>query len=67
MHGKILFLRTISEQQHEVRSDYHLVANDLTLAQAAEELQKQCSIQSADSSPKSPSKAGATAVAARQH
>jgi hypothetical protein len=67
MHGKILFLRTISEQQHEVRFDYHLVANDLTLAQAAEELQKQCSIQSADSSPKSPSKAGATAVAARQH
>jgi hypothetical protein len=47
MHGKILFLKTISEQQHEVRTDYRRVPNDLTLAEAAEELQKGSSIKSA--------------------
>jgi hypothetical protein len=66
MHGKILFLRTISEQQHEVRYDYRLVSNDLTLAQAAEELEKQSSIQSAGSGPIEASKSGKVAAAARK-
>jgi hypothetical protein len=68
MHGKILFLRTISEQQHEVRYDYRLVPNDLTLAQAAEELEKQCiqsADQSADGAPSRTSKSGTVAVAKR--
>jgi hypothetical protein len=50
MHGKILFLKTISEQQHEVRTDYRRVPNDLTLAQAAKELLKESSIKSAQKS-----------------
>jgi hypothetical protein len=70
MHGKILFLRTISEQQHEVRYDYHMVSNNLTLAQAAEELEKQSmqsGDQSADGSPARTSKSGTVAVAKRPH
>jgi hypothetical protein len=46
MHGKILFMKTISEQQHEIRSDYRQVPSDLSLAQGAEELQKECTIES---------------------
>jgi hypothetical protein len=68
MHGKILFLRTISEQQHEVRYDYRPVSNDLTLAQAAEELEKQSTQsgnQSADGAPSRTSKSGTVAVAKR--
>jgi hypothetical protein len=47
MHGRILFLKTISEQQHEVRTDYRQVPSDLSLAEAAEQLQKQSMIESA--------------------
>ena len=40
MHGKILFFKTISVQQNEIRSNLQRVPDNLTLAQAAEELQK---------------------------
>ncbi len=42
MHGKALFFKTISVQQNEIRSNFQRVPDNLTLAQAAEELQKQC-------------------------
>jgi hypothetical protein len=45
MHGKALFFKTISVQQNEVRSNFQRVPDNLTLAQAAEELQKQCAAQ----------------------
>ena len=66
MHGKILFLRTISEQQHEIRTDYRLVSNDLTLSQAADELQKRSSIQNAEEKKAEVSKSGNIAAASRQ-
>ncbi len=65
MHGKILFLKTISEQQHEIRSDYRLVSNDLTLSQAADELQKRSSIQDAEEKKGEASKNGD--IAAQAH
>ncbi len=42
MRGKALFFKTISVQQDEVRSNFRRVSDNLTFAQAAEELQKQC-------------------------
>ena len=47
MHGKALFFKTISVQQDESRSNFRPVPDDLTLAQAAEELQKQSGVTSA--------------------
>jgi hypothetical protein len=47
MHGKALFFKTISVQQDENRSNFRQVPDDLTLAQAAEELQKQSGVKSA--------------------
>jgi hypothetical protein len=68
MHGKILFMKTISEQQHEIRSDYRQVPNDLTLAQGAEQLQKECMIESARNKSAVGRKATDLAIAAkRQH
>lgn len=46
MHGKVLFFKTISVQQDESRSDFRQVPDNLTLAQAAEELQKQSGVNS---------------------
>ncbi len=66
MHGKILFLRTISEQQHEIRTDYRLVSNDLSLAQAAEVLQKRSSIQDAEEKRGEASKNGNIAAQAQK-
>jgi len=43
MRGKALFFKTISVQQDELRSNFQRVSDNLTPAQAAEELQKQCS------------------------
>jgi hypothetical protein len=40
MRGKALFFKTINVQQHEVRGNFQRVADNLTLVQAAEELQK---------------------------
>jgi hypothetical protein len=45
MHGKALFFKTISVQQNEIRSDFQPVPANVTLAQAAEELQRQCKTQ----------------------
>lgn len=47
MHGKALFFKTISVQQDENRSNFRQVPDNLTLAQAAEELQKQSGVKSA--------------------
>jgi len=47
MHGKALFFKTLSVQQNEIRSDFQPVPANITLAQAAEELQKQCKTQAA--------------------
>jgi len=47
MHGKALFFKTISVQQNEIRTNFRRVADNLTLAEAAEELQKQCAANSA--------------------
>ena len=66
MHGKILFLRTISEQQHEVRTDYRQVPSDLSLVQAAEELQQESTIRSAQSGRGQGAKSGNVAIAARK-
>jgi hypothetical protein len=65
MHGKILFMKTISEQQHEIRSDYRQVPSDLSLAQGAEQLQKECMIQSARKSTPG-GKASDLAIAAKR-
>ena len=43
MRGKALFFKTISVQQDEIRSNFQRVPDNLTLAQGAEELQKQWS------------------------
>jgi hypothetical protein len=40
MRGKALFFKTVSVQQHRRRSAFHKIADDLTLARAAELLQK---------------------------
>jgi hypothetical protein len=47
MHGKVLFFKTLSVQQDENRSNFRQVSDNLTLAQAAEELQKQSGVKSA--------------------
>ena len=47
MHGKALFFKTISVQQNETRTNFRRVADNLTLAEAAAELQKQCTANSA--------------------
>jgi hypothetical protein len=40
MHGKVLFFKTIAEQQEEIRTNFQLVPDNMTLAEAAEQLQK---------------------------
>jgi hypothetical protein len=45
MHGKALFFKTISVQQNAIRSDFRPVPANITLAQAADELQRQCKTQ----------------------
>ena len=42
MHGKVLFFKTIAVQQNESRSNFQRAPDDLSLAEAAEELQRQC-------------------------
>lgn len=49
MHGKALFFKTISVQQNESRSNFQRVPDNMTLAQAADELQKRCTSQIAAS------------------
>jgi hypothetical protein len=40
MHGKVLFFKTIAEQQEEIRTNFQLVPDNMTLAEAAEQLQR---------------------------
>jgi hypothetical protein len=47
MSGKALIFKTISVQQDEIRTNFRRVPDNLTLAQAAQELQKECSARSA--------------------
>jgi len=48
MHGRVLFFKTIAVQQDEVRSNFQRVADNMTLSEAAEELQKQTVARSAE-------------------
>jgi hypothetical protein len=57
MRGKALFFKTISVQQNEARSNFRQVPDDLTLAQAAKELQKQSEVKSAEQSNRHDSRA----------
>jgi hypothetical protein len=45
MRGKALFFKTISVQQNEIRSNFQPVPENLTLAQGAEKLHRQCTAQ----------------------
>jgi hypothetical protein len=42
MNGKALFFKTIAVQQNEIRTNFRRVPDNMTLAQAAEELQRRC-------------------------
>jgi len=57
MHGMALFFKTIAVQENEIRSNFRRVPDNLTLAEAAEQLQRQSTVKSASVS-------GATAVPA---
>ena len=50
MRGKALLFKSISVQKHEVRLNFRRVADNWTLADAAEELQRQCTANSAANS-----------------
>jgi len=47
MRGKALFFKTISVQQNESRNKFQRVGDNITVAEAAEELQKRCAVQTA--------------------
>jgi hypothetical protein len=47
MHGKALFFKTIAVQEHEIRINFQRVPDNMTLAEAAEQLQKQSTVKSA--------------------
>ena len=47
MHGKALFFKTIAVQENEVRTNFRRVPDNMTLAEAAEQLQKQSTVKSA--------------------
>src|ERR1700686_2499112 len=47
MHGKALFFKTIAVQENEVRTNFQRVPDNLTLSEAAQQLQKQSSVKSA--------------------
>jgi hypothetical protein len=49
MRGKALFFKTISVQQNEIRSNFQPMPDNMTLAQGAEELHRQCTAQTASS------------------
>jgi len=48
IHGKALFFKTIAVQENEMRTNYQPVPDNLTLSQAAEELQKRGVTKSAE-------------------
>jgi hypothetical protein len=47
MHGKALFFKTIVVQENEIRTNFQRVPDNLTLSEAAEQLQKQSAVKSA--------------------
>jgi len=47
MHGKALFFKTIAVQENEIRTNFQRVPDTLTLSEAAQQLQKQSSVNSA--------------------
>jgi hypothetical protein len=50
MHGKALFFKTIAVQENEMRTNFQRVPDNLTLSEAAQQLQKQSSVKSASAS-----------------
>jgi hypothetical protein len=46
MHGKVLFFKTIAVQENEIRTNFQRVPDNLTLSEAAQQLQKQSSVKS---------------------
>ena len=51
MHGKALFFKTVSVQENESRTNFRQVPDKLTLAQGAEQLQRQSTVKSASLPP----------------
>jgi hypothetical protein len=49
MRGKALFFKTISVQQNEIRSNFQLMPDNMTLAQGADELHRECTAHAASS------------------
>jgi hypothetical protein len=49
MRGKALLFKTISVQQNEIRSNFQPMPDNMTLAQGAEELHRQCTAQATSS------------------
>jgi hypothetical protein len=47
MHGKALFFKTIAVQENEIRTNFQRVPDNLTLAGAVEQLQRQSTVKSA--------------------
>jgi len=47
MHGKALFFKTIAVQENEIRTNFQRVPDNLTLSEAAQQLQKQSTVKSA--------------------
>jgi len=47
MHGKALFFKTIAVQENEIRTNFRRVPDNMTLSEAAEQLQKQSTVKSA--------------------
>jgi hypothetical protein len=47
MHGKALFFKTIAVQENEIRTNFQRVPDNLTLSEAAEQVQKQSTVKSA--------------------
>ncbi len=47
MHGKALFFKTIAVQENEIRTNFQRVPDNMTLSEAAQQLQKQSTVKSA--------------------
>lgn len=47
MHGKALFFKTIAVQENEIRTNFQRVPDNMTLSEAAKQLQKQSTVKSA--------------------
>jgi len=47
MHGKALFFKTIAVQENEIRTNFQRVPDNITLSEAAQQLQKQSTVKSA--------------------